>query len=254
VIELLARSFLLPKQGSSFSECEDAIARNSSSMLYAVADGATEAFGSKRWARYLTAAWVRAATSSDWSLEDLTEAVQKIGDRFSQLVGERALPWYAAEKAAGGSFAAFIGLRLKPDGSWSSVALGDCCLFEERGSELIEAFPIAISGSFGSRPVLVPSLASQVYDAATSVVTRRGIFEPGDRMWLLSDAIACWYLKCRERAETDSIESFRYALISGGRSAATSFIERERAEKRLRNDDVAVLYLEAAFPLSDPVL
>jgi hypothetical protein len=141
-MELLARSFLLPKQGSSLSECEDAIARNSLAMLYAVADGATEAFGSKRWARYLTAAWV-GPTTRDCSVEELTGAVQTIGDRFGKLVNEQTLPWYAVEKAASGSFAAFIGLRLRQDGSWSSVALGDCCLFQERGAELIEAFPIA---------------------------------------------------------------------------------------------------------------
>jgi hypothetical protein len=92
--------------------------------------------------------------------------------------------------------------------------------------------------------MLVPSLGSEAEEAASKAVRRSGTLEPGDRVWLLSDAIASWYLTRRERAETEPIESLRYALISRDRSAAAAFIDFERAEKKLRNDDVAVLYLE----------
>jgi len=147
-------------------------------MLFAIADGATEAYGSRRWARYLAASWV-ASNPVDWSIEELTEAVQRIGGRFSENLGARPLSWYAAEKAASGSFAAFLGLRVLSDGFWDATALGDCCLLQERGAELVEAFPVATSDAFTARPVLVPTLASKVYDVVTSAMKRHGSLNPG---------------------------------------------------------------------------
>src|SRR5437867_7800489 len=39
-------------------ECEDAIATNEIDYRFAAADGATESYGARKWARYLATSWV----------------------------------------------------------------------------------------------------------------------------------------------------------------------------------------------------
>jgi hypothetical protein len=117
-----------------------------------------------------------------------------IGERFTRRIDQKALPWYAAEKAASGSFAAFVGIEVTEDGDWKALAVGDCCLFQERGHELIAAFPLTAPECFNSRPALIPSLPHAIDAAAGELKTRGGQLENGDRIWLMSDAIACWYL------------------------------------------------------------
>jgi hypothetical protein len=244
VIILREHSFLLPKEGSSALECEDAIARNSRTRRFAVGDGATEAFDSRRWARYLTYAWVN-AQQIDLSRELFVSVLKRMGEQFTRRIDVTVLPWYAAEKAASGSFAAFIGLEIAPDGIWKAVALGDCCLFHERGNHMIKAFPITTSECFGSRPALIPSQPGAVDDAAQNLKTCIGQLEQGDSIWLMSDAIACWYLiQCEEETNSPAFEALGSA-IHGGYAEIAALVECERRARRLRNDDVALLYIEA---------
>ena len=248
MIQLRVRPFLLPKEGSTAAECEDAIGRNSRTMRFAVNDGATEAFDSRRWARYLTSAWVRTGRA-DCSADLLVQATARLGERFNRRIALKPLPWYAAEKAASGSFAAFVGVQIAADGAWTAVAVGDCCLFHERGAELLTAFPLADSESFNSRPTLVPSLPRALEQAVGSLKTRNGHLNTGDRIWLMSDALACWYLANRYgESRANSANPLASAILAGD-AEITALVQREREARRLRNDDVALLYLEVIASL-----
>ena len=62
-LQVIARRFVLPKEGSGAEECEDAVAQSADSRRFAVADGATEAFDARRWAVRLAEAWVNAKSA-----------------------------------------------------------------------------------------------------------------------------------------------------------------------------------------------
>src|SRR5580698_10094355 len=104
---LRIRSFLAPKKGSEPTECEDAIAINVERLVFAVADGATEAYDSRSWARLFVKSWVRIDPPA-FEMGDFEPLVDDLGRRLHHKWARRKLPWYAEEKAQGGSFAAFI--------------------------------------------------------------------------------------------------------------------------------------------------
>src|SRR5436309_10873140 len=75
---LVITSALLPKAESVGAECEDAIAINRPLGRFAVADGATEGFDSRRWARYLVKGWT-SRTSAGLSDSLLPDGVALLG-------------------------------------------------------------------------------------------------------------------------------------------------------------------------------
>ena len=229
---------LLPKADCSPSDCEDSIAIDIPRLRFAIADGATEGFDSRRWARYLTRAWV-SPSSGTLDTFDFIDRVRALGERLEEKWTGRQLPWYLEEKATGGAFAAFLGLQITPDWTWSAVALGDSCLIIERDRTVEQAFPISSADAFSSRPILVASNPDK--DAAKQVLCLgQGVCLSGDVFLLMSDALACWYLG-HAASSRDLLGEFHSAL--GDTSAFSTLIERERTLRRLRNDDVAVVKL-----------
>lgn len=229
---------LLPKAETAPSDCEDSIAIDISRLRFAVADGATEGFDSRRWARYLTRAWV---SPSSGTLEafDLIDRVRPLGERLEAKWAGRQLPWYLEEKAAGGAFAAFLGLQITHAWTWSAVALGDCCLVVERNRTIEQAFPISSADDFSSRPILVASKTDKIA-AKQALRLAQGACLAGDVFLLMSDAIACWYLG-HAASDRNTLDEFHSSLDET--DAFSALIERERSSRRLRNDDVAVVRL-----------
>jgi hypothetical protein len=144
--------YLTHKQGIAAHECEDALACLERSRACAVADGATEAFGARHWARLLARSWVRCPQGADPAA--FVELAARLGERAQKRWAARPLPWYAEEKRQQGSHAAFVGLVFEPGGSglrWRALALGDCCLFQLRGDALLSAMPLSEPAQFGFR-------------------------------------------------------------------------------------------------------
>jgi len=60
------RSFLVPKDGHSAEECEDAVGGEPAHGRFAIADGASESFAAGEWARLLVEAFVSKGPARDW--------------------------------------------------------------------------------------------------------------------------------------------------------------------------------------------
>jgi len=231
-------------------ECEDALSFNVGKRRFAVADGATEAFDSRRWARILVKAWTHSC-QLDFDKEALISTVEDLGQRLSSKWQHKDLPWYAEEKARAGSYAAFAGLTIMSggDGSlvWSALVIGDSCIFHERNGFIKNGIPTISPSFFTYSPALLPSRGNAIdgplIEKACMITT--GEAEPGDIFLLLTDAISCWYLTY---AVPDCAlhDEFHAALTSSDLTKTTELIERERSIGRLRNDDVAVLRVEVA--------
>jgi hypothetical protein len=224
------------------SECEDSLAIGARNLRYAVADGATEAFDSRRWAQMLTKAWV-APCGTDMDLGELLEAGRRLGDRHRARWQGKPLPWYLEEKARDGAHAAFVGITIREGGSWEAVAIGDSCLFVEYQGDLYTKFPIDSPEGFGYRPHLLPSNYRNHKDYELHAGRTRGFWAPGCRMILMSDAIACWYL---EHCSVDNAlhQEFHGLLTAENMAGLEALVASERTSRNLRNDDVAVLRLD----------
>ncbi|MCG3771888.1 MAG: hypothetical protein JW384_03085 [Nitrosomonadaceae bacterium] len=238
---------LLPKQDCLPSECEDALDLNVPKGRFAVADGATEAFDSGRWAKMLVKVWTH-SSQLKIEREALMSAVENLGQRLSKKWQHKDLPWYAEEKARAGSYAAFAGLTINEenDGSvmWRSLVIGDSCIFHERNGVIKNGIPTTSPSFFSYTPTLLPSRSNAIDEALIEkVYVNTWKAEPGDILILLTDAISCWYLTY---AIPDCVlhDEFHTVLTSGEPIRKANLIQRERSMGRLRNDDVAVLRVE----------
>jgi hypothetical protein len=238
--------FLLPKEGCSTFECEDAVAENTTAQRFAIADGATEGFDSRRWARLLVRRWIQIDPPAI-TAEDFQPLACDIGLWLHERWKRKTLPWYAEEKAKSGSFAAFLGIQFfsqQDQLSWKAIALGDCCLVHQRGAKVCATFPISDSESFGSNPVLLPSLGSLQGRAFAELKTLEGTAEAGDEFLLLSDAIAAWFLRKTAGSEDERGE-LRALLSRRECGGLEQLIRRSRHRGTMRNDDVVALRIAA---------
>jgi hypothetical protein len=199
-------AFACAKAGNRREEYEDAWAvRGGDSpraARVAVTDGATEASFSALWAVLLAESWVRSRIAGP----DFARRLGAARRLWSLRVRKRPLPWYAAEKARRGAYAAFLGLSLLPrSGAWRAVAIGDCNLFQLEGLgaglRLVRAFPLERADQFGSSPFLLGSVARPEDVPDGHVRVAEGVLPGNGVLLLASDALSAWLLRREERGE-----------------------------------------------------
>ena len=239
---LEVHTLILPKAGLERSECEDSIGTRSSMQRFCIADGATESFDPRRWARLLTKHWVH-SNRSPLTREELKPWLRALGERFRVHWTKRTLPWYTAEKALAGAFAAFLGLSFFGSGdhiSWQAIAIGDSCLIHTRDNRMQLSFPISDLSQFGRHPILAPSNHARLDAAMEKVVIKDGRARVGDVFLLLTDAIAAWYLEALNTSP-HLAQEFDASLATTNGHGLETLISRYRDSGSLRNDDVAAI-------------
>jgi hypothetical protein len=235
--------FSCPKAGNRPEEYEDAFAVRSDDperiARIAVADGATESSFSALWAALLVERWVRGDATGPEFLSRLGAARRL----WRRSVGRRRLPWYAAEKAARGAYAAFLGVALdRSSRHWRAVAIGDCCLFQLAGLgpglRLVRAFPLARSEEFGSSPFLLGSIERAGDDPSRHVQVAEGLLGLDGTLLLASDALSAWLLRRAERGDP------AWEAVSGlgvGDAAEFEALVAAARDDGARNDDMTLV-------------
>jgi hypothetical protein len=256
-MHLIGEPFSMPKAGNTDSEFEDAYwpqgkVDGESWSRFAVADGATETSFSGIWARQLVEAYGAGAFES---LPD-SRWLSDIQRQWWSIVRDKPLPWYAEEKVESGTFASLLGLTLESKsadsehGTWHAEAIGDCCLFQVRGSNILAKFPIQAAEDFTNSPVLL-SVKPGKDSAIDSLVSIRGEWQWGDHFYLMTDAMAAWFFRAMERDEApwEIIRDLDNELQDpvSARSDMKSFrewVETVRKAGLMRNDDVTLYRIE----------
>lgn len=246
-MEVTARAFWTPKARYSRREYEDAYAPKRhdgtcAAFRCAVADGASEASFSGMWARQLVRAYCRGALD----LPDL-DALPTLQAEWRAHVYRRPLRWYAEEKARAGAFAALVGLELASrdsGGEWRAIALGDSCLAQVREDGVLAHFPLARAEDFSDRPgVLLSSRPERNDETLGHFRSVEGAWESGDAFFLLSDAIAHWFM---ERVEAGDL-SWMVLRDFGTPHEPTPFatwVQELRDAKQMKNDDTTLLRVD----------
>jgi hypothetical protein len=240
--------FRLPKAGSRRAEYEDGIAWSRREQRFAVADGASATAFARLWAHLLAHAYTAGWLSADTLETDLSP----VQARWAALVDRRPLAWYAVEQARRGAFAALAGLSLMPDGRWTALAVGDCCVFQLRADVLLVAFPFADPEAFNNRPMLLGSRsvtngALRKYGAIT---TLSGAWQAGDTFLLMSDALAAAFLRLRRDPRDADVPGKHRSSVTGldfdrTKTGFRRWVDALRAQRVIRNDDVSLLWLRA---------
>lgn len=261
-MQVFAQPFWAPKGGSPDPEYEDAfwpskaMEARATSFRFAVADGATETFFSRSWAKRLVRYFCRDSRDLSFSEESfccLQTRWSKIVKRWcSTTVRKRPLPWYAEQKSQLGAFAAFLGLILVDDSKkdrsdenwkWQAVAIGDSCLVQVRGEEVLARFPLPDSAAFSNRPHLLSSNQAHNKHILEHPPTMNGTGQAGDAFYLMTDALACWFMREQESGR----KPWHIIRDLGTRDEPKAFrewVDSLRAKGDLRNDDVTLLRMD----------
>jgi hypothetical protein len=234
------RMLHLPKGGSNVAEYEDAVAINAAQGSFAIADGASETSFAGLWARQLVEGFVQHCPK----VRQLTEWLAHMQQRWASEVDSLSLPWYGEIKRDEGAFAAFLGLVLQQRapglGSWRAVAVGDCCLFQVRDDCLLLAFPLEDSQDFGSTPAL---LGSRPQAPLPEVQHYCDTWQTGDQFFLMTDALAQWFLRQVERQRRPWKKLVRLCAAEEPEQPWERWISRLRQRHVLRNDDVTLIQI-----------
>ena len=238
-----------PKQGSSESEYEDAYypigfpSKSPCPFVCAIGDGATETSFSGLWANLVTEAYYRA----NGSLEVFIAGLGDIRSQWHKETSSKPLPWYAEQKLAKGAFATLLGLTIKEDSvesgevNWCAHAIGDSCLFHARSGNCIATFPASKSEELSANPMLLCSISRSDDDVSGLILNREGRIVAGDRLYLVTDALAGWILRGLEREEKPLDVLDQAIKTTGG---MVELMESLRESKAIKNDDCTLIWVE----------
>ncbi|MBM4067672.1 MAG: hypothetical protein FJ271_01820 [Planctomycetes bacterium] len=240
-----ARSVWLPKRGHSLDEYEDAGAADPALGRFAIADGATESSFAGPWARLLADGFVSAAGPQPGRWSDWLPALQQ---RWLEQFRDKELAWYAEAKLEDGAFATFLGLTLcAPTGffmerrKWHAVAVGDGCLFQVRDNELYRPFPIERAEDFGNTPWLIGSRNDSSKSLRQKELRAKGDWRTGDCFWLMTDALAQWFLTDIEACGTPWTKLEAVLGSDDSQERFADWVEDQRDRQALKNDDVTLI-------------
>ncbi|GHT37726.1 hypothetical protein FACS189435_3380 [Bacteroidia bacterium] len=211
---------------------------------FAISDGATESSFSKEWASLLVSEYNNKGKDS-FEKKHLQEMLKRISKKWHSKVYKGNLPWYAEEKLKEGAFATFLGLTVhKEKWKFDAVAIGDCALFLVRKDELIFSFPVKSYQEFGNTPNLFASNLDYQPDIESSVSYTNHDLCPGDVLLLTTDALAAWFLKCKEAGGKPWHTLAKALEKENSEKAFSKWLERQRQAYEMKNDDVTLIQIK----------
>ncbi len=231
------RVLSVPKRGYTAEECEDAWAAAAAAGRFAVSDGASESAFAGLWARLLVEGFLKAKRP-----RDMAGWLGEARRQWSAAVMGLELPWYAEMKRAEGSYATLLGLHMRPargnrPGRWRAVAVGDSCLVRVRADGAVRAFPLKGSAEFDNQPRLIRSRGEMPEGTRYA----SGSLAPGDRLLLMTDALAQWFLRTCEDGGCPWEEIAGLFGAETAEAAFAAWVEDRRSGGALRDDDVTLL-------------
>ena len=229
------------KLGYEDREADDAFA--SSDAVFAIADAAAQSYLSGRWARRLVE---RCVSLSDIWL-DVPIAVRETCAEWSEVLAAyvaqreesgRPIKFYEEPKLALGSHATLLVAQgaVSLEGGqtvWRVIGVGDSCIFRVSKEAVTAAVPITQSIDFDTAPALISSLKHA--EKEPDYLRAHGTWVSGDRLFMLTDAVAQWLLRGYENG--DSPWS---VLESLDEASFRNWVDEERRLGRMRDDDVTV--------------
>lgn len=257
-------SFYTAKKGSTEQEYEDAsdylyIKPKSEGkknlVRFAVSDGATESSFSKIWAKILVRDYNKKGYKSAGGLE---KRINTLSKKWSREIKIDSLPWYAKDKAKNGAFSTLLGLELEGiclyrkqkilertarSGKWSSISIGDSCLFQIRDNDLIKSFPIDKASDFTSTPLLLSSNVENNSSLSSSIFSLQGSWKKDDEFFIGTDAFSAWFLSEKEKNRSPWVEFYDIINDSDPNEKFKSWVNVKRECGELKNDDTTVIFM-----------
>jgi hypothetical protein len=241
--------FSAPKDGNPEADWEDkAVARHDvdGSLRFLVLDGASEAFDTVRWVDQVASSYapesagarvpqLRRDDMRSW-FRHLQKGWAECPPVFQNLMEERKFHQV-------GSFATMLAGVVTgingPSPRWQAMALGDTVLFHVRADRLLTHFPALTDADFDLRPHGVSTKPARLPEMVERLQEDDGALEPGDTLFVATDALAQWMLRHAHQRGEASLFSLLGAL--GHPDTFAALVADRREAKEMVNDDVTLL-------------
>lgn len=198
--------------------------------IYAISDGASESFASRRWARTLVARYACKPNITGTWIKDAIAAYDAGFDR-------ETLSWSKQAAYDRGSFGTLLGVCIQDD-YIQLMAIGDSLAVIEKDGNAVLTYPYQTPEEFSARPLLLSTLFGLNLNVDPEQVTIRWSREQSDcvRVYLMTDAIGAWLLEALDE---------RLAVLRGisNTSDFVEFVESARADGSMRRDDTTLMVI-----------
>ncbi len=212
---------------------------------FAVADGATETYDSRRWANQLITSFLSPGHDGG-GRPDLGRGTMSAWFKAMQERWQAQTPatddYIDRLKLDQGTLATFVGGELTGlDGAapaWQAAALGDVILFHVRNERLVTHFPPLSSKDFDSAPEGITTLPAYLGRMSDRLLFQHGRLAPGDMIFIATDAFAKWMITGVERGD-----GALWAVLGSLGHPATfaQLVSAERRTMALKDDDVTLM-------------
>lgn len=198
--------------------------------IYAISDGASESFASRRWARTLVARYACNPNVTGAWIGDAIAAYDAGFDR-------ETLSWSKQAAYDRGSFATLLGACIQ-EKYIQLMAIGDSLAVIEKDGNAVLTHPYKTPEEFAARPLLLSTLFGLNQNIDPEQVTVRWPCKQTDclRVYLMTDAIGAWLLE----APVERLAVLR--SISNG-SDFVDMVESARVDGSMRRDDTTLMVI-----------
>ena len=256
------QTFSMTKLGNSVEEYEDAVACSSEGRRFAIADGATQTSFADRWSQILSLEFIMNPPKDQPPPQRWMNWLQPLQEAWSSGIPWDTLPWFAMEKAQAGACTTLLALEFcantdeemapkqsiwrrlmggaKPAAmNWRAEAVGDSCLFQIRNDQLVRAFPVDNPEEINHHPALITTNPVHNKQVCNNMKTLRGDCEPGDVFFLMTDALAKWFLERHVAQE----RPWQLLQRLDDETLFKQFVIEQRDGSRLENDDTTLMII-----------
>ncbi|WP_335591664.1 hypothetical protein [Hyphomonas oceanitis] len=209
---------------------EDAHLASRAKHIYAVSDGASESFASRRWSRILVSCFLRKA---DITQQTLIKAIAKYESGFDR----PNMSWSAQASYDRGSYATMLGVQIFDDGA-SILGIGDSLAVLADGSSIKATFPYVSANQFHANPLLLSTIPDRnegvLEEEITTFWSFAGLEQP--IVYAMTDALGAWLLadghqRLSQIQRLTSQHDFDQLVLSA------------RADATMRTDDTTLIVI-----------
>ncbi len=239
------RLFTLAKDPEQPGAFQDACCIDTEHNIAAIADGVSSSLFSGPWAAILAESVV--ADGPDPSdRESFSDWLRQQRARWAASIDTSSLAWFQKAKLPMGAFSTLLHTRVwEVDGvqagafggyRLAAFAVGDSCLFQIRGGELVRSFPLETSDQFEADPIVLGSVDLK-RDHLLQFAILDEMCYPGDELILCTDAVAEWAVRCYASGDPPAWNDFWHMSEDDWRSGVVWL----RQERQMRIDDATML-------------
>lgn len=236
----------IQKNGFKPEENEDYFACSKDLSAFAISDGATESSYSAIWAEMLAKSFTE--SPFNYLSQNIVLPFKDMNAFIDEKLCNPSISWFAKEKAQQGSWATLLGIEFKQgldnkDFEWHACAAGDSNLFLIRNNQLEIAFPITKPQDFNCSPTLLGSNIESQNQLINQFKFAKGSFLQGDIIFLMTDAIAKWFLEeiKKDNGTENTLITIQKMLVTD--ESFYEQVEMLRNLNLLKNDDTTLIQI-----------